>query len=426
MKTLQAGFATVDITPRGGCDINGFIARKQPALGVRKAVMGRVLVLQVERWRGVVAVCDLLGFTLKDSLTIEGAIARAARVPVKNVLLACTHTHSAPVSMPLGTVGRVRREYVATIKTKLARAAREAAADAAPVEDVRFATGDASEFGSFRCATREPGRSHWPGRFAVLRIERSDAAPILLLHLGLHPYVLGPKNRYVHPDYPGNTCDELERRTGGRALFVPGCGADVMPQPPGADSPAAVARFGRKLAGRVLASLRRSRCISLGPARSAVLSPIIRYGWMPPGARKVNENEPAIQAQRGADERARRNLREWLRGLRQGTVPASLPFRTHVMRLGDVVLVGMPAELFWDTGTDLAHAVRGATVLTVSHAGGDVGYLPRPFAYKHRTYECASAHQWYRTAGAALPGSEAALRKAAARKARRLLGGSSR
>jgi len=420
---FDAGFAAADLTPRGksrGCDINGFIARKQPALGVKKPVKGRVLALQAGRFRAIVAVCDLLGFSLKDSLRIETSMGRAAGTPAGNVLLACTHTHSGPVSMPLGTVGRFRPAYVARIKRDLTRAARQAVRDMTPVVDVRLGGGDASDLGGFRCATSEPGRDRWPGRFTVLALERRGADPIIVLHLGVHPYVLGPRNRYVHPDYPGDTCDELERRAGGRALFVPGCGADIHPIPPGTNSTAAVRRFGRSLASRTLKALDTAQGIDLSPARSAVASPLIRYGFLPPQPR-TQSKEGAVRMLQTKDDRVARNLREWTEGLRTGACPRALRFRTHILRLGQLMLIGMPAELFYDTGEDLSRALPGVRVLTVSQAGGDVGYLPRPFAYKHRTYEASSAHQWYRTAGAAVRGTEAAVRRAVAARARRLL-----
>jgi len=417
---MKAGFAIADLTPRGMCDLNGFIARKQPALGLRAPVMARMVALASGRWRGVIAVCDLLGFSLADSLRLESRTAEAAGVPVKNVLLACTHTHSAPVSMPLGTVGRFRPRYVDRIATELAGAARRAAADLAPVTDARLGRGDASQFGAFRCATSEPARDRWPGKLAVLRLERRGADPLLLLHVPVHPYVFGAGNRYVHPDYPGPTCEKLERRAGVRALFLPGCGGDVTPTPGGKNSVRTMNAYAARLSARALDALRAARPIDLEPARSAVVAPRICYGFFPQGS-KPGGDEFAVRALKTSDPRAARNMVEWQRGLKDGTVRGSDRFRTHVMRLGQLLLVGMPAELFWNTGEDLAAALPRAEVLTLAQTGGDTGYIPRSFAYKYLTYECSSAHQWYRTAGAVVPGTEAAVRRAAVRAARRLL-----
>jgi hypothetical protein len=119
--------------------------------------------------------------------------------------------------------------------------------------------------------------------------------------------------------------------------------------------------------------------------------------------------------------RYERNRREWERGRREGRWPRILPFRTHLICLGDLLVIGMPAELFYDTGADLARMLPAQRVLTVSQAGGDMGYLPRRFAYRRGTYETVSAPQWYRTLGAPLPEMEARVRRAIVARARRLL-----
>jgi neutral ceramidase len=410
----------VDITPRGECDLNGFIGRKQPSLGVKAAVMARVLALECGRWRGLIAVCDLLGFSPEDSMRIEAAMAEAARVPVRNVLLACTHTHSAPVSMPLGTVGRYRRGYVDRIEHALARAARLAREDADAVTNARFGRADCAERGRFRCATDEPGRHHWAGKVSVLRVERETRPPITAVHVPIHPYVLGPRNRYVHPDYPGALCDRLERLTRDCAIVLPGCGADIHPVPAATNSLGAVARFARELASNVLGAVEHGRQVSLEPVHSTIVAPLIRYGFLPPELASDGK-EVAMRVRRTQDPRLGRNMREWRRGLRDGSCRRSFRFRTHLMRLGDLLLVGLPAEVFWDTGEDLGRTLTGERTLVLAQAGGDVGYLPRPFAYTHLTYEAASAHQWYRTAGAVVPGTEERVRKAVVRAALRLL-----
>ena len=413
---LRAGYADADLTPPGECDLNGFIARTQPALGVGKPVMARVLMVEAGRFRALVAVCDLLGFSQADSRRIEEGMGAAAGVPAANVLLACTHTHSAPVAMYLGTVGRFRPAYVDRCRRRLVGAARGARRDLASVAGARFARGDASDLGAFRCATDEPGRDRWPGRFAALRLDRGASPPIVFVHMGVHPYVVGPQYRYVHPDYPGDLCGQIEARAGARALFLPGCGADIRPQPCATDSPEAVTRYGGTLAARALDALGAGRRIELLPARGAVASPLLRFDCPRP-----EELREAAAAAGGSDPRIPQNAREWAAGVADGSCPKSLRFRTHVLRLGGLVLIGMPAELFWDTGEDLSRALPGAEVLTVSHAGGDVGYLPRPFAYKHRTYEACDAPRWYRTAGPPLPTAERAMRAAAAKAARLLL-----
>ena len=115
------------------------------------------------------------------------------------------------------------------------------------------------------------------------------------------------------------------------------------------------------------------------------------------------------------------NHRRWRAAGRAGRLPRTARFRSLVLRLGALTVIGVPAEVFHDTAADLAAAVSDARTLVVSQAGGDFGYLPRAFAYRHGTYEAASAHEWYGTAGALAPDTEPRVRRELARTARRLL-----
>ena len=429
---LRAGFGLADITPEGRVDLNGFAARPQPSTGVGAPVRGRVVFLQSRNARAVIAVCDTLGFTVANTRRLEAAIARASGASQRNVLLACTHTHSGPMSMPLGLVGRYRPSYIGLVERKLARAAAEARDDAVPVTAATFGTHGVPGLGAFRCALEEPGRDQWPGVLSVLRLERRDTGPITIWHAGVHPYVLGFASRVLHPDFPGPACEAIERtsggqksggqKSGGQALFLPGCGADVSPVPQMRVSLAVVERCGRAWARAVDAVAESARPIDVEPLRARLISPRVRFGFLP-RMPEFSGSEEALRNLAKAGTKLQKNFQQWHRQVEDGSLPRTASFPTHFLKLGDVLLVGMPAELFCDTGIDLEKALPGAKVLVVSHAGGNLGYLPRPFSYRRRTYESTSAHQWYRTPGAMARGTEAAVRKAAVRTARQLQSG---
>ena len=115
-----------------------------------------------------------------------------------------------------------------------------------------------------------------------------------------------------------------------------------------------------------------------------------------------------------------RNHKLWERDRAAGRLPKLASFRMHLLRLGELTFIGIPAEVFGQTGIALEKSLGSGPSLIVSHAGGNWGYLPRPFSYKHRTYESSEAHHWYRTDGGMAPGTEAAVRRVVVRAARRL------
>ncbi|MCE9589510.1 MAG: hypothetical protein K8S99_03185 [Planctomycetes bacterium] len=411
--TLRAGFGSADITPALPCDIDGFAGRTQPAVGVAEPVLARVVVFTSGRSVAVVAVCDVLGFRIEDSVRLEHAAARAAGCPVGNVFIACTHTHSGPMSQPLGECFRFDPKYITLVRRKLVEAVKTACADLSAVIIAHAGSVKATGLGEFRCALSEPGRERWPGMLSAWRLVRERGGPITFWHLGVHQYLLGGQSRVIHPDYPGTACGMIERDAGGHALFLPGCAGDVTPIPQMLDSMKELGRYSRRVATGVEAALKKGAPVAVEPLRAGVISPRIRYGFEPNLKQVLADNRPP----RADDSKHDRNLRRWARLWRQGQLPTSAHFRTHLLQLGGVLLLGMPAELFCDTGTEITAALKNIRVLPTAHTGGNIGYLCRPFAYKHHTYE-SQAHVWYGTAGAVVPGTEAKVRRTAVRAAR--------
>jgi hypothetical protein len=273
--------------------------------------------------------------------------------------------------------------------------------------------------GEFRCARDESGRDQWPGELTVLQLDRDNGGPLTFWHLGVHPYVLGWKSRVMHPDYPGPACEAIERQFGGAAMLLPGAAADVAPRPGMTTSISAVEAYGRTVGAAATRALLRANPVSLEPLVGRTVTRRVRFGFRPEIPKRPGD-AAAWRALGPAALRYQRNLRAWRTQLSRGTLATHAAFRMHLMRCGDVLLIGMPAEVFYDTGLDLQRAFPGFNVLAVAQVGGNLGYLPRSFSYRRRTYESSSAHHWYRTPGAMVPGTETRIRRAAVDSARAL------
>jgi hypothetical protein len=414
--TLYAGYGQADITPSLPHMLNGFAARQQPALSIAAPVRARVTVLRHGRRRAVIAVCDVLGFRIADSMRLEAAIGKVVGCSAKNVFLSCTHTHSGPMSQPLGLGFDFDPAYIDFVEQQLLTATRTAMADAEAVTSSCVGSVDVSEMGMYRWNVPEPGREHWPGRLSAWQLRRVGRGSLTFWHLGVHQYLLGWQSRVMHPDYPGSTCEAIERTLGGHAIFLPGCAGDVAPVPEMLTDLAGVNAYGQRAAEAAVRALHDGVEIKDAPLRYAHLAPHVYFNHEPKLAELYADNRPFTDA---AD-KGYRNTRRWTDERRAGRLPTSSPFPMRVLRVGGVTLLGMPAEIFCETGLDLIRAMPGTHLLAVAHTGGNLGYLCREFAYRHDTYE-ANAHQWYDTAGAMPPSTEPRLRKAIVQAAQGLL-----
>jgi hypothetical protein len=94
--SLQAGFATVDITPPIGGRMSGYFSERL-STETHDPLLAKAVVLEQERARVALVFCDLIG--------IEGGLATTARqrasqrtgIPAANILICATHSHTGPL-----------------------------------------------------------------------------------------------------------------------------------------------------------------------------------------------------------------------------------------------------------------------------------------------------------------------------------------
>ena len=89
---LQAGYASVNITPPFGIPLAGYFLER-PMDGVLDELEVCALALSDGENKAVIMACDLLGIRAVDLNPVRQAIAERLNMAVEGVLIACTHTH---------------------------------------------------------------------------------------------------------------------------------------------------------------------------------------------------------------------------------------------------------------------------------------------------------------------------------------------
>jgi neutral/alkaline ceramidase-like enzyme len=228
---LQAGVARAEITPASFMPMYGYNNRKcGPANGTHDPLFAKALVLATGESRLAIVTLDL-GNIVSESLGPK--VAAELGIPV--LLLAASHTHSAPLLAP-GSA------ELAEVEKKIFDAVERASKSMFPA---RLGIGRGSlQLGYNRLLPRDDGRAralfdniervpYGPvdPEYVLLSVEDlSGSARALLVHYACHAVVLGPTSCKYSADYPGAMQTKVESQMKGtQCMFVQGGAGDINP-----------------------------------------------------------------------------------------------------------------------------------------------------------------------------------------------------
>jgi len=343
MATLRAGRAKVDVTPPVGTTMDGFAGRTGPSEGIHDRLFCRAIVLQNESKSVALASCDLAWL---PALTVQEArrLTKAAGIDLR--ILAATHNHSGP-AMADFLVGptSLGTEYVRSLPGLISDTILKARQE---MQEVRVGTANGRAKGSTN-RRKASGETDSEVLAAVLMNDASQ--PLAgILNYACHPTVLGEQNRQISADYPGRCAEQIERRFGEGfvCLFLNGACGDINPRTcVGYDCKGTfkdVESMARKVSDAVPSTPEFAVLQGDGGIRvaSSVAGPFAPYG---------------------------------------------LRFGMEALRLGGLVILGIPGEVFASTGLWLKGRLPSDRLMISCYTNGYVGYLPTKDAFVRGDYE---------------------------------------
>lgn len=425
---MRAGVGRADITPPVGIPAGGWGNQlHEVSEGNDLELWATVLVVEGDDGRrAAIADLDLCLLDDAQAARARSIVSRVAGLPVDCVAAGTTHNHSVPVTVELGGAWiRRNRElvepYVESVFDAIERAAADASRSMRPVR-VGTATGS-SPLAVNRRMTAPDGRvtvglnPDGPSdpTLTVVRLDGDDDRPVAtIVHYACHPIVLGPDNVFVTPEYPGIVKRVVEEALGGHCLFVQGACGDVGPRElfvAGLEPYRRLgAMIGHEAAGTALRAGWRAyrQRVRDGEASAWIASFEYEPDAEPDGAVRVVqrtvplplrddlgapeqwraeadrcEDEAYAAREAGAPEGEVRELTVRTKFARMRAERAdalegldAYPLLVHGVRLGPVALVGVPVELFSETGTSIRDASPFATTLVSGYWNGYRNYLP--------------------------------------------------
>jgi hypothetical protein len=289
---------------------------------------------------------------------------------------------------------------VANLRFALAGVVAMATRELHPVR-LRWGAAD-SDIGINRREVRPDGRvviGHNPAgpvdrAVRVARFDRQDGRPLaILVNYACHPVVFGADSIAISADYVGHTRAVVEHATGAAMLFVQGACGDINPRQRATPGGRQAETLGVELAGAVLtayATATPGAVAGIAAATTPVDLPLLQDASAIPGLISAQDRQalhPTI------DQRL-----PWAATVSADPATGGLttPIALQVLRLGDLAVVGIPAEPFVEIGLALQERGLGRPTMVAGYTNGCVGYVPMPAAYPLGGYEVSYSFAYYR------------------------------
>ncbi len=417
---MRVGCATVDITPPAGLPLMGNFRDDYAARGVHDPLRAKAVVFEDSSGaRAAVLALDVCMLDRANVARIRDAVLRECSVPSAHLLVHAVHTHSAPAPNDRYSFGIDLSPHVAEIDAMLVKAAKAVALAERDLADAVLSMGCACETRlSFnRRLRRRDGSTqmNWealqPGfdpeqidgawgvtdpQVSCLVIERGGRPHAALVNFGLHPAVLAGDNWLYSADYPGFLAEALGRTLGREftSLFLNGCCGNVNH----VDYRDPLQGRGYKMAQRIGYMLAVAAHEAIGARqpvstdRIAVSSAQVGLDRIAISPEEFRRCEAVLQQVRGHP------LRGQVDGLPEAYF-ADLRVRIHreqdaplaaevmAIRLGDVSLVGLPGEIFCESGLEIKRRSPARHTLVAELANDAIGYVPTREAFAQGGYE---------------------------------------
>lgn len=420
---LEAGAAKVDITPQEWPVVTRGSFNPKPKESAHDPLHARALAFRNGEGKAVICVADVIYISEPNSENIRKAAAEATGWPVENILLAGTHTHSAPAPYGNATAPAevaFRKHAADGIVEAISQAIKNLeparvgfGSDEVPDEVfnrrwyLKEGTMPPNPFGGIDTVKMNPSRSDitkpagpTDPEVAVVSVQTAKGKPLALLgNYSLH-YVGAVTGGQVSADYFGEFARIVPFRVAGRTppenfvgILSNGTSGDINnidftgKRPPRAPFEQIQIVAG-KVADAAYRATRETEYSSDAPVKMVQRKVTLKY-------RKPNEEEVA-QARKILEmddkELEAKKLSKLaphyaVRTLSKLDIPDTVDATIQAIRIGDQAIVSLPFETLVEIGLELKEKSPFPHTFTIELANGGFGYLPTPEQHKLGGYE---------------------------------------
>lgn len=428
MAGLKVGAASININPPLGLRKGGFRLFGEPITSVDDDIELGIAVLQSKGVTIAIIGCDLGSATREESHEFRDTVAEILKIDRANVLFNLSHNHSAPTLRRNNGSPSNEEDFAEVNKyqngliDKIAQCTRSALAN---LKDARMAH-------AWGAADLNVYRREWNNgqdvlgevvghpvddSVGVIRFDDLNGKAIVtFFRFSCHPVVNGAVSPTLSADFPGPARKLVEEKVGGVGIFLQGCGGNVNPQVGigyEKDCSESVYRVGTALGAevvRVALGLNTHRFQSdrttLNNVPNILFKPwsvrtdhpvvtlagaeeIVKFRFSPLPDESYLRSQEAHWRKEIEDRIARGALSWEIRSAKTtyAWVAATLArlsdpnptddFLAHALRIGDIALVGLGVEAFFQTGEEIRAKSPMPDTFVLGYSNGTIMYLPR-------------------------------------------------
>ncbi|MCI0538413.1 MAG: hypothetical protein L0Z50_24665 [Verrucomicrobiales bacterium] len=402
---LRVGAATADLVADDAMVIAGGITGGKVS-GQEGKLRAVAIVLEKKGTKLAIVACDILMITREHLDPVTAEIQQTTGIPASNVLINCTHTHHAPSATKLHGYG-FDATFVRQVQRQIVKAVQEAHANLSTNDcTFEFHLGEEKTVGQNSRVLLSDGMIYWVGKqdafvrttgpfdpelpLLAFRDEQKKLRALIFNH---STHTIGTRiSGRRSPSFYGLAAQELESELGGTVCFLEGASGSTHNLTLSCDEAT------QRIKQAVQASLAQTKprpVESLGATKrpfkfkvrqfdeAAEDDAVVRYCRKHVGAygeqviQVFRDMRNTLSAQRGQERET------WLQAL----------------CIGDVAIVGVPAEFFTQLGLDIKNRSPFRHTYVAELANDWIGYLPDLTAHKLGGYQVWTGYHSYAEPG---------------------------
>jgi hypothetical protein len=414
---LRAGVAITEVTPGIGVSLGGYPHHPRYNEGVHDPLYAACVLLDDGSTKLAVVNMDVITYSKKHVRAVREEASRKTSIPAANILISCSHSHSAPRASANMTMDAMEgrhepdADFVRNLNEKLVAVIVEASRNPFPAR-VGVEKGYCGREQGVGGNRRDPMGLADPEVWTIGVQDLQGAWRAILVKYSLHPTFLHSDNLLVSADYPGYIRKHMAQvKSGAVFLFSLGCCGNQSPRyfrsgKTFAEAERVGTAIGRE-AARVLETMTLSSQAPLVVKSREIAIDLRSLPEKPEAqarAAKLRDEWQSIKAS-GAAERDVWNAELRFLGAedtlslvlqkeqgRMQWVEENLPVEVQIIGIGDARIVGLPCEIFAEFGLTIQYRAPFSKVFVVGLANGTLpGYAATTQAYVQGGYETGAS-----------------------------------